>query len=69
MRNKLTEFEKSIAQAIAEGQNAKQITEWYGITYKDYVNCKRRILRKLKIKRITQIFGKLIKVSPQNLGG
>ncbi len=56
MPKELTEFESKIAYAIAEGQNARQIVEWYGITYKEYVNCKRRILRKLKINRITQIF-------------
>ena len=61
MEEKLTDFEKKIAFAIAQGQNSKQIAEWYGITYQEYVNCKRRILRKLKIKRMTQIFSLITK--------
>lgn len=64
MEKKLSEIEEKVALAIAQGQNARQIAEWYGITYKEYVNCKRRILRKLKIKRMTQILPVLIKNPP-----
>lgn len=66
MRNNLSYFEKTIAFAIAQGMNAREITEWYGIQYKDYVNCKRRILRKLKIKRMTEIFSKLFDYNSDN---
>lgn len=59
MKYILTDFEYKIAVAIAQGMRAREITEWYGLQYKDYVNCKRRILRKLKIKRMTEIFSKL----------
>lgn len=59
MKSNLTDFEYKIALAIAQGMNAREITEWYGIQYRDYVNCKRRILHKLKIKRMTEIFSKM----------
>lgn len=60
MPNELSPLEKDIAISIAKGMNANQICDWHQITYREYICLKRRILRKLNIKRMTQIFQVLL---------
>lgn len=51
----LTEQEKEIATMLMQGQNYRVICEWIGINYKEYLQIKRSIFKKLNIKRVTQI--------------
>lgn len=53
--DKLTPLELKVMRLLAEGLDAYSIMNWLGIDYPEYVKCKNSILKKLKIKRITQI--------------
>lgn len=55
----LTPIETDIAYMLARGHEAIDICVQIGITYKDYVKNKNKILKKLGIRRITQILCKL----------
>ncbi len=51
----LTQLEKDIMQLLIEGHNAREITDWLAIDYIQYKKSKNKILKELKITRITQI--------------
>lgn len=53
--DELTPLELKVMRLLAEGLDAYSICDWLGIDYSEYVKFKNSILKKLKIKRITQI--------------
>lgn len=53
--DELTPLELRVLRLLAEGLDAFSICDWLAIDYAQYVKCKNSILKKLKIKRITQI--------------
>ncbi len=57
----LTPLEKEVMQLLIEGYNAREILNWLGIDYSDYLKTKYNILKKLKIKRVIQILPASIK--------
>jgi len=53
--DEFTPLELSVMRLLAEGLDAFAVCDWLGIDYKQYLEAKKNILKKLKIKRITQI--------------
>lgn len=53
--DELTPLELKVMRLLAEGLDAFSICDWLAIDYPQYVKCKNSILKKFKIKRITQI--------------
>ena len=45
---------------LIQGQNSNGITSWLGISYVEYSKNRKSILKKLQIKRMTEIYPKLI---------
>ena len=60
MLEKLSKDEKAIMLMLIQGENCKLITEWLNIDYSTYKKAKNSILKKLGIKRITQILPAII---------
>ena len=56
----LTQLEEEIMDMLIQGQNSNGITSWLGISYVEYSKNRKSILKKLQIKRITEIYPKLI---------
>ena len=52
----LTDMEQEIMDMLIRGQNPNGITSWLGISYKEYTKNRKSILKKLQIKRITEIY-------------
>lgn len=51
----LSQDEKELMFLIIQGHNFNGITEWLSIDYSEYLTIKRSLLKKLHVKRITQI--------------
>lgn len=51
----LTPLELDVMRLLAEGLDAYAVCDWLAIDYKQYKICKNSILKKLKIKRISEI--------------
>ena len=51
----LTNKEKAIMEMLIQGANSSTIIEWFFIDYKSYNSIRKSILKKLGIKRITQL--------------
>ena len=58
----LTPLEKEVMQLLIEGYNARDILDWLGIDYIEYLKTKNNILRKLEINRVTHILPKAIEL-------
>lgn len=56
----LTETEKEMMYMLIRGQNYKGISLWLCIDYSEYVKLKKSILKKMNVKRITQLLLVLI---------
>lgn len=52
----LTQLEKEIMDMLIQGQNPNGITSWLGISYVEYSKNRKSILKKLNIRRITEIY-------------
>ena len=51
----LTNKEKAIMEMLIQGAKSSTIIEWFFIDYKSYNSIRKSILKKLGIKRITQL--------------
>lgn len=66
MSKKLTIFEKEIMMMLIEGRNYTFIMEWFDLSYKEYKSVKSNILKKLNIKRSSELFKVAIKLKLLN---
>ena len=56
----LTQLEEEIMDMLIKGQNSNGITSWLGISYVEYSKNRKSILKKLQIKRMTEIYSYLL---------
>ena len=56
----LTQLEEEIMDMLIKGQNSNDITSWLGISYVEYSKNRKSILKKLQIKRMTEIYSYLL---------
>lgn len=59
--DELNPLELKVMNLLAEGLDASSICNWINIDYQQYLKSKKSILKKLKIKRITEILPAAIK--------
>lgn len=62
MNNELTPLEFNVMEMLAQGLTCYTIMELNQINYKQYVKVKKNILKKMGIKRITQILYRAIEI-------
>ncbi len=60
MIESLTKSEKEMMYMLIRGQNYNGISLWMCIDYSEYVKLKKSILKKMNVKRITQLLLVLI---------
>ena len=56
----LTQLEEEIMDMLIQGQNPNGITSWLGISYVEYSKNRKSILKKLQIKRMSEIYSYLL---------
>ena len=56
----LSPLEEYILDMLIHGQNSNGITSWLGISYIEYSKNRKSILKKLQIKRMTEIHSYLL---------
>lgn len=61
----LNETEKEILFMLIRGQNYQGISQWLCIDYKEYLQAKRSLYKKLKVKRVTQLLPWVLKAGIQ----
>ena len=61
MNELLSDKEKDLMYLLIQGQTLKGILQWMNIDYLSYTKIKKSLLKKMKVKRITQLIAALIK--------
>lgn len=62
MLNILTDEENQMMIMLIQGQSFSIISEWLCIDYNKYISLKKSILKKLCIKRITELLPTVLKM-------
>ena len=57
----LSEKERNLLDLIIQGENYYSMLEWLGVDYNTYVSIKRTLLKKLGVRRITELLFVILK--------
>lgn len=55
MLETLTPKETEVLYMLIRGQNYREITDWLGLDYNEYVKLKRSIFKKLNVTRMNEL--------------